>query len=76
MAIVPKGIVVHSMGEYLQWEGEWITAHEFLKELKLSVHGFIHSDGKYEKMISSPGKASHAGKSEWNGLQHLNSHYL
>tara|TARA_Y100001978_G_C23290079_1_gene244394 strand:- start:175 stop:516 length:342 start_codon:yes stop_codon:yes gene_type:complete len=27
-------------------------------------------------MISSPGKASHAGKSEWNGLQHLNSHYL
>ena len=35
MAIVPKGIVVHSMGEYLQWEGEWITAHEFLKALKL-----------------------------------------
>jgi N-acetyl-anhydromuramyl-L-alanine amidase AmpD len=27
-------------------------------------------------MISSPGKAAHAGKSEWNGLQHLNSHYL
>ena len=76
MAIVPKGIVVHSMGEYLQWEGEWITAHDFLKELKLSVHGFIHPDGTYEKMISSPGKAAHAGKSEWNGLQHLNSHYL
>ena len=76
MAIVPKGIVVHSMGEYLQWEGEWITAHEFLKALKLSVHGFIHPDGTYEKMISSPGKAAHAGKSEWNGLQHLNSHYL
>ena len=65
MAIVPKGIVVHSMGEYLQWEGEWITAHEFLKELKLSVHGFIHPDGTYEKMISSPGKCYHAGKSEW-----------
>ncbi len=42
MAIVPKGIVIHSMGEYLQWEGEWITAHDFLKALKLSVHGFIH----------------------------------
>lgn len=76
MAIIPKGIVVHSMGEYLQWEGKWITAHEFLKELKLSVHGFIHPGGKYEKMISTPGKAYHAGKSEWDGLTNLNSHFL
>ena len=76
MAIVPKGIVVHSMGEYLFWEGEWITAHDFLKELKLSVHGFIHPDGEYEKMISSPGRASHAGKSLHEGLSGLNSHYL
>jgi len=76
MAIVPKGIVVHSMGEYLFWEGEWITAHNFLKELKLSVHGFIHPDGTYEKMIESPGRASHAGKSLHEGLSGLNSHYL
>ena len=76
MAIVPKGIVVHSMSEYLFWEGEWITAHDFLKELKLSVHGFIHPDGEYEKMISSPGRASHAGKSLHEGLSGLNSHYL
>jgi len=76
MAIVPKGIVVHSMGEYLFWEGEWITAHDFLKELKLSVHGFIHPDGTYEKMIESPGRASHAGKSIHEGLSGLNSHYL
>ena len=76
MAIVPKGIVIHSMGEYLQWEGEWINAYDFLKKLKLSVHGFIHPNGHYEKMIESPGKASHAGKSEWDGIQHLNSHYL
>ena len=27
-------------------------------------------------MIETPGKAFHAGKSEWNGLQHLNSHYI
>ena len=27
-------------------------------------------------MISSPGKAAHAGKSEWNGLTGLNSHFL
>jgi len=74
--MTPKGIIVHSMGEYLQWEGDWLTAHDFLKKLKLSVHGFIHPDGKYEKMVSSPGKAYHAGNSEWDGLKHLNSHYL
>lgn len=76
MAIVPKGIVIHSMGEYLQWEGEWITAHDFLIALKLSVHGFIHPDGLYEPMVKSPNKAYHAGKSEWDGLSNLNSHYL
>lgn len=74
--IIPKGIIVHSMAEYLQWEGEWITAHEFLKELRLSVHGFIHPNGKYEKMIQSPGRASHAGKSLHEGISGLNSHYL
>jgi N-acetyl-anhydromuramyl-L-alanine amidase AmpD len=77
MAVIePKGIIVHSMGEYLQWEGEWLTAHEFLKKLRLSVHGFVHPDGTYEKMIESPGKAAHAGKSKFGDLQHLNSHFL
>jgi N-acetylmuramoyl-L-alanine amidase len=28
------------------------------------------------KMIDSPNKAYHAGKSEWNGMQHLNNHFL
>jgi len=77
MAVIePKGIIVHSMGEYLQWEGEWISAHEFLKKLRLSVHGFIHPVGTYEKMVSSPNKASHAGKSQFEDLQYLNSHFL
>ena len=76
MKIVPKGIIVHSMAEYLEWEGKKITAHEFLKKLGLSVHGFIHPNGDYEKMISSPGKAAHAGKSLHEGLSGLNSHYL
>lgn len=74
--IVPKGVVIHSMAEYLNWEGLWITAHDFLNEINLSVHGFIHPDGKYEKMIQSPGKASHAGKSVHGDLSGLNSHYL
>jgi len=76
MKIVPKGIIVHSMAEYLEWEGEKVTAHEFLKKLGLSVHGFIHPNGDYEKMISSPSKAAHAGKSLHEGLSGLNSHYL
>ena len=64
------------MAEYLKMPEGPMKAHDFLKSVKLSVHGFIHPDGTYEKMVSSPGKAFHAGKSEWNGLQHLNSHYL
>ena len=76
MPIKPKGIIVHSMAEYLKMPEGPMKAHDFLKSVKLSVHGFIHPDGTYEKMVSSPGKAFHSGKSEWNGLQHLNSHYL
>ena len=76
MPIKPKGIIVHSMAEYLKMPEGPMKAHDFLKSVKLSVHGFIHPDGTYEKMVSSPVKAFHAGKSEWNGLQHLNSHYL
>ena len=76
MPIKPKGIIVHSMAEYLKMPEGPMKAHDFLKSVKLSVHGFIHPDGTYEKMVSSPGKAYHAGKSEWNGLKYLNSHYL
>ena len=76
MAIEPKGIIVHSMAEYLKMPEGPMKAHDFLKSVNLSVHGFIHPDGTYEKMVETPGKALHAGKSEWNGLSNLNSHYL
>lgn len=76
MNIVPKGIIIHSMAEYLKMPEGPMKAHDFLKSVNLSVHGFIHPDGTYEKMIETPGKAAHAGKSEWNGLSGLNSHYL
>ena len=76
MAIVPKGIIVHSMTEYLKMPEGPMKDHDFLKSVKLSVHGFIHPDGTYEKMIETPGKAAHAGASKWNGLEMLNSHYL
>lgn len=76
MKIEPKGIIIHSMAEYLKMPDGPMKAHDFLKSVNLSVHGFIHPDGTYEKMIESPNKAAHAGKSEWNGLSGLNSHYL
>ena len=76
MAIVPKGIIIHSMGEYLLIEGKPVKAHDFLKSIKLSVHGFIHPDGTYEKMVETPGKAFHAGKSVYGELSGLNSHFL
>jgi N-acetyl-anhydromuramyl-L-alanine amidase AmpD len=74
--IKPKGIIVHSMAEFLRHEGKKVTAHEFLKILKLSVHGFIHPNGEYERMIKTPGRAAHAGKSIHENLSGLNSHFL
>jgi len=76
MPIQPKGIIVHSMSEFLVWEGKTLYAKDFLKKLRLSVHGFIKPDGTYDKMIETPGKAFHAGKSLHEGLSGLNSHFL
>ena len=76
MPIQPKGIILHSMSEYLMWEGKKLYAKDFLKKLGLSVHGFIKPDGTYDKMVVSPNKAFHAGKSLHEGLSGLNSHYL
>ena len=64
------------MSEFLVWEGKTLYAKDFLKELGLSVHGFIKPDGTYDKMIETPGKAFHAGKSLHEGISGLNSHFL
>jgi len=74
--IVPKVLVLHSMSEYLMYEGQKLYAKDFLKKLGLSVHGFIKPDGTYDKMIESPMRAAHSGKSFWNGISGLNSHSL
>ena len=74
--IVPKVLVLHSMSEYLMYEGQKLYAKDFLKKLGLSVHGFIKPDGTYDKMIESPQRAAHAGKSFWAGINGLNSHSL
>ena len=56
MPIQPKGIILHSMSEYLMWKGQKLYAKDFLKALGLSVHGFIKPDGTYDKMVVSPNK--------------------
>ena len=76
MAIVPKGIIIHSMAEYLKMDSGPMSAHDFLKSIRLSVHGFIKPNGTYEKMVETPGKAFHAGKSVFGELSGLNSHFL
>ena len=76
MPIRPKGIILHSMAEYLVYDGKKMYAKDFLTRIRLSVHGFIKPDGTYDKMIETPGKAFHAGKSLHEGVSGLNSHYL
>lgn len=75
--IEPKGIVIHSMAQYLVNEdGKTVHARDFLASIGLSVHAFVEPDGSVVPMKPAPQKASHAGKSKWNGLEYLNSHYL
>lgn len=99
MAIDPKGIIVHSMSEYitrdaLKWlsrydeatntyDGtpldefpEQIHAPEWLRLSRLSVHGFIAPDGTWIDGLAVPEKAAHAGKSRFEDLDGLNSHFL
>ena len=74
--IIPKVLIVHSMSEFLIYEGKKLYAKDFLKKLGLSVHGFIKPDGTYDKMTESPMRCAHAGKSVWAGINGLNSHSL
>lgn len=72
----PIGVVVHSMTERIDWNGEIITARELLNKLGLSVHAFIHPSGRIEEMVPTEEKGVHAGVSEHRGLSGLNSYFL
>lgn len=65
------------MSQFLKTStGRIVHAKDFLPLFKLSVHAFIETDGSVIDMVEPPYRASHAGKSSWNGLNGLNSHYL
>jgi N-acetyl-anhydromuramyl-L-alanine amidase AmpD len=72
----PIGVVVHSMTEFIDWEGEEITARQLLDKLGLGIHALIHPDGRVEEVIPTTQKAAHAGKSVHNGLSNLNSFFV
>lgn len=72
----PIGIVVHSMSEYIQHEGERKYAKDFLNDIGLSVHGLITPNGKFDGMRPTDKRALHAGVSEWRGLEGLNNYFL
>jgi N-acetyl-anhydromuramyl-L-alanine amidase AmpD len=76
MAFHPKGIIVHSMGEYIRTTDGVKYAKDFLTDIGLSVHGFIKPNGDYDRMKYSSQKAYHAGVSQHMEYVNLNSWYL
>lgn len=74
--LIPKGIIVHSMGEFIKLPEGPIYAKDFLISQKLSVHGFIKPNGDYDKMLPSKVRAHHAGMSLHEGISNLNKCYL
>jgi N-acetyl-anhydromuramyl-L-alanine amidase AmpD len=74
--IEPKGIVIHSMGEYIKAPDKVYYAKEWLEFLGYSIHGLIKPDGTYDKVLSSKYVADHAGVSQHRNLVGLNQHYL
>lgn len=76
MVIEPKGIIIHSMGEFINDGNEIRYAKDWLNYLKLSAHSLIKPNGDEDIMVEAPNKALHAGISQNNGLSNLNNHYL
>lgn len=72
----PIGIVVHSMSEFITYNGKELSAIDFLNEIGLSVHADIKPNGNVESMKLTNEKALHAGVSKWNGLSGLNQYFL
>ena len=42
---IPVKVIVHSMAEFIEYEGETLHAYDFLKKIGLSAHALICPDG-------------------------------
>lgn len=61
------------MCKYIMHNGKLVFARDFLKEINLSAHDLIDSEGNQIHMVSTDQRASHAGVSRWLDDEGLNS---
>lgn len=57
---VPVNVIVHSMGEYITYEGEVLHAYDFLKKIGLSAHALVCPDGTIIRCREDSEGAYHA----------------
>lgn len=65
---IPNHVVVHSMSEYIEYEGETLHAYDFLKKIGLSAHALICPDGTIIKCREDNQGAYHAKGFNTNSL--------
>jgi|GEM_PF-2242259 len=78
MDFTPKGIVIHGMGRYIDWEQNLVFAPDFLDKIGLGANGFIDIDGKFIEGKAKGFKTAHAGISyhKEKNIKWLNSKYI
>lgn len=64
----PELIVIHAMGEYIEWEPEDLWAPAFLEKIGLSVHILITPDGTIIRCREDNQGAWHAKNFNTNSL--------
>lgn len=69
----PDGIIIHSMGQRIKGYG---YASDFLKEIELSAHYLVETDGKTIELVHPDKQAYHAGESQFKDQIFLNSTFI
>ena len=64
----PNRIILHSIAEYIRFEGELLYAPEFLEKIKLSAHALIAPDGTLIRTRQDKEGAYHAKSHNKNTL--------
>lgn len=64
----PNRIIVHAMGEYILYEGEYLHAYDFLKTIGLSAHALICPNGDIIRSREDNQGAYHAKGFNKNSL--------
>lgn len=72
----PNGIIVHSMGQYIEFEGEVLFAADFLERIGLSAHYLIDHTGKIYQCVEDDRQAYHAGESRLGDETGLNKTFI